>query len=93
MPKTQKSSNVVTPLHNQLATLERQLGPIEYRAPETLLCYDNNPRRHPEKQIVALQGAVSLMRTRLYQMHFRRRGQGPSLRSTATLPERQSVFP
>ncbi len=58
MPRSSKSARPASPLHNQLATLERQLGPIEHRAPASLSTYANNPRRHPEKQIVTLQASI-----------------------------------
>ncbi len=56
--KTSKPAAVIAPFHNQLASLERQLGPIEHRAPGALLRYANNPRRHPEKQLVALEASI-----------------------------------
>src|SRR6478736_7627357 len=45
-------------LPNQLAALEQRLGPIEYRAIQTLQTYENNPRKHPEKQLVKLGASI-----------------------------------
>lgn len=36
-------------LPNQIAALERQLGPIEYRSVAELTAYERNPRKHPER--------------------------------------------
>lgn len=44
---------------NQLAPLDRQLGPIQYVDIDALTAYSNNPRKHPEKQIVKLMASIS----------------------------------
>lgn len=54
-----KSKNLgETVLANQLAALEQRLGPIEYRAIGSLTPYTNNPRKHPEKQLVKLAASI-----------------------------------
>ena len=45
-------------LPNQLAAIEQRLGPIEFRPVETLKAYENNPRKHPEKQLVKLASSI-----------------------------------
>ena len=42
-----------------LSALQRRLGPIEYQPVTSLTSYDQNPRRHPEKQIVKLMASIS----------------------------------
>jgi hypothetical protein len=37
---------------------DQRLGPIEYRSPASLTPYINNPRKHPEKQIVKLMAST-----------------------------------
>jgi DNA modification methylase len=46
-------------LSNKLSALEQRLGLIEYRPPDRLTVYANNPRRHPEKQIIKLMASIS----------------------------------
>ncbi len=46
-------------LHNQLGALEQRLGPIEYRPVASLNVYTNNPRKHPEKQLVKLSASIT----------------------------------
>ena len=46
------------PLKNHLAALEQRLGPIEMRPVVSLPNYARNPRRHPERQIVALEASM-----------------------------------
>lgn len=46
-------------LRNQLAAIEQRLGPIEYHPIADLKPYEGNPRKHPEKQIVALMASVN----------------------------------
>lgn len=46
-------------LPNELAALEQRLGPIEYRPTAALTAYKNNPRKHPEKQLVKLAASIS----------------------------------
>jgi len=43
---------------NQLAALQQRLGPIEYRPVTSLTAYQNNPRKHPEKQLVKLMASI-----------------------------------
>jgi hypothetical protein len=38
--------------------LEHRLGPITYRPLSSLRAYENNPRKHPEKQIVQLMASM-----------------------------------
>ena len=45
-------------LANQLSALEQRLGSIEYRSTTNLKAYANNPRRHPEAQIVRLMASI-----------------------------------
>lgn len=44
--------------HNQLASLERKLGPIIYRKIDELVAYEGNPRKHPEKQLAKLTASI-----------------------------------
>ncbi|MXO61345.1 DNA methylase N-4 [Altererythrobacter salegens] len=46
-------------LANQLAPIDQRLGPIEYRSIDELTAYANNPRKHPEKQLVKLAASIS----------------------------------
>lgn len=41
-----------------LINFDQRLGPIEYRRPGLLKPYANNPRKHPEKQIVKLVASI-----------------------------------
>ncbi len=43
---------------NHIAMLEQRLGPIEYRPLTSLKRYENNPRKHPEKQLVKLAASI-----------------------------------
>lgn len=45
-------------LRNSHAALEHRLGPITYRPLSSLRAYENNPRKHPEKQIVQLMASM-----------------------------------
>ena len=45
-------------LSNKLAALEQRLGPIEYRPIASLKRFENNPRQHPEKQLVKLEASI-----------------------------------
>lgn len=47
-----------TPTTNELSIFERRLGPIEYRPIASLGRYENNPRKHPEKQLVKLASSI-----------------------------------
>lgn len=42
-----------------LSALERRLGPVEYHPTTSLTAYEQNPRRHPEKQIIKLMASIS----------------------------------
>jgi len=44
---------------NQVSALERRFGPIEYRQIDALAVYDNNPRQHPESQLVKLTASIT----------------------------------
>jgi ParB-like chromosome segregation protein Spo0J len=46
-------------LPNQVTALERHLGSIQYQPVSELRAYKNNPRKHPEKQIVKLMASIS----------------------------------
>ncbi len=41
------------------SALERRLGPIEYQPIASVVAYEKNPRRHPDKQIVKLKSSIS----------------------------------
>ena len=41
------------------SALEQRFGPIDYRSPDSLTAYANNPRKHPERQIVQLMASIS----------------------------------
>ena len=56
MPKSKSTPSTTLP--NELAALEQRLGPIEYRPVSSLNRYENNPRKHPEKQLVKLVGSI-----------------------------------
>lgn len=43
---------------SEMSILEQKLGPIEYRTVDHLKRYENNPRKHPEKQIVKLVASI-----------------------------------
>jgi hypothetical protein len=45
-------------LPNQMAAIEQRLGPITYVGSAQLTSYANNPRKHPEKQIVKLMASI-----------------------------------
>jgi DNA modification methylase len=46
-------------LPNQIAAVDRQLGPIKHISVDELKAYERNPRKHPEKQIIQLMASVS----------------------------------
>lgn len=48
-----------SPEAGQLSALGRRLGPIEYQPISSLAAYENNPRRHSEKQIIKLMASIS----------------------------------
>ena len=45
-------------LRNLSSAIEQRLGPIEYRPIEGVRGYANNPRKHPEKQLVQLTASM-----------------------------------
>lgn len=45
-------------IRSDIAAIEQKLGPIEYRPLASLKRYENNPRKHPEKQLVKLAGSI-----------------------------------
>ncbi|MGX7926563.1 site-specific DNA-methyltransferase [Tsuneonella sp. HG094] len=55
---TKNGTRTAPVLCNELAALERRLGSIEYRPIASLKKYENNPRKHPEKQLVKLGGSI-----------------------------------
>lgn len=58
MTKTNFISGRADRAHNQLASLERKLGPITYRKIDDLVAYEGNPRKHPEKQLSKLTASI-----------------------------------
>lgn len=54
----QKQERASTGIRNDFAALEQKLGPIEYRPLASLKRYENNPRKHPEKQLVKLTASI-----------------------------------
>lgn len=42
-----------------LPNVRDRLGPIEYRSPALLTAYENNPRKHPEKQLIKLMRSIT----------------------------------
>lgn len=44
---------------SHLVNIDHRLGAIQYRSPGSLKPYANNPRKHPEKQIVKLMASIS----------------------------------
>jgi DNA modification methylase len=55
---TKTTKRAAPALRNELAALEQRLGPIEYRSVASLNKYENNPRKHPEKQLVKLAAST-----------------------------------
>ena len=53
-----EAQSAVATRPNSLAALEQRLGPIDYRAITSLTTYKNNPRKHPEKQLVKLAASI-----------------------------------
>lgn len=54
-----KSKSIGIALSNQAAAIEQRFGPIEYRPIECLKPYSNNPRKHPDRQLVKLMSSIS----------------------------------
>lgn len=46
------------PCANALRNITGRLGELEYRPPAALTAYENNPRKHPEKQFVKLMASI-----------------------------------
>lgn len=46
-------------LSNRTDALEHRFGPIEYRSIDSLAAYSNNPRKHPERQLVKLTASIT----------------------------------
>ena len=44
---------------NAPSPLEQRFGPVEYRALTAITAYADNPRKHPEKQLVQLAASIS----------------------------------
>lgn len=57
MPKPAKTSRPA--LSNRTNAFEHRFGPIEYRPVDSLTNYNNNPRKHPERQLVKLAGSIA----------------------------------
>lgn len=53
-----KPSPQPTKTSSSILNSDGKLGPIEYRSPASLTPYLNNPRKHPEKQIVKLMASI-----------------------------------
>lgn len=56
---SENSEKKGSPIPNQVAALERRFGPIEYRPIDALKVYENNPRQHPESQLVKLTASIA----------------------------------
>lgn len=54
--KFKKTENAIA---NQVDALERRFGPLKYRAIDALKAYRNNPRQHPESQLVKLTASIT----------------------------------
>lgn len=54
-----KTNRSEAALANDLAPLDQRLGPIDYRPIDELPSYANNPRKHPEKQLVQLAASIA----------------------------------
>ena len=52
------SSKTISRLPNALAAIDQRIGPIEYRPLSSLSRYENNPRKHPERQLVKLAASL-----------------------------------
>ncbi|MGX7925475.1 site-specific DNA-methyltransferase [Tsuneonella sp. HG094] len=57
MPKPAATKRSV--LSNRSDALEQRFGPIEYRAIDSLTTYKDNPRKHPEHQLVKLGASMN----------------------------------
>ncbi|MAY20778.1 MAG: DNA methylase N-4 [Erythrobacteraceae bacterium] len=55
-----KHDNTSRPgLSNRTDPFDHRFGPIEYRPIDSLTNYSNNPRKHPERQLVKLAGSIT----------------------------------
>ncbi|WP_340586904.1 DNA methyltransferase [Erythrobacter alti] len=54
----QSNKRAANGIRNDISALEQKLGPIEYRPLASLKRYENNPRKHPEKQLVKLAASI-----------------------------------
>ena len=57
MPRLSSSSIEPIP-RRRVVAIDQRLGEISYRPPGTLTAYANNPRKHPEKQLVRLMASI-----------------------------------
>lgn len=57
MTKPEKKRHSVP--SNRADAFEHRFGPIEYRPIDSLNSYSNNPRKHPEHQLVKLAGSIT----------------------------------
>lgn len=57
MPKPAKTRRPA--LSNRTDAFEHRFGPIAYRAIDCLTTYCNNPRKHPERQLVKLAASIT----------------------------------
>lgn len=55
---TSLESQMAPTLPNRFDALQQRLGPIEHRPIAVLKRYENNPRKHPEKQLVKLAASI-----------------------------------
>lgn len=46
-------------LSNRANVFEHRFGPIEYRTIDSLTMFSNNPRKHPERQLVKLTASIA----------------------------------
>jgi DNA modification methylase len=53
-----KKNRAAEPLANQLAAIERRLGPIEYRPIAEFKVYDRKLRKHSEPQLIKLAASI-----------------------------------
>lgn len=57
MPKPAKTSRPA--LSNRTDAFEQRFGPIDYRPIDSVTSYTNNPRKHPERQLVKLSSSIA----------------------------------
>jgi DNA modification methylase len=56
---SQKFKKTENAIPNHVAAIEQRFGPIEYRPIDALKAYRNNPRQHPESQLVKLTASIA----------------------------------